>query len=216
MRTIVGARRVFLFVVLLALAAMVGVAPVREAALRAAGGALVAEDPLGPADIIVIPEWAGGAGALGAADLFHSGMAKRVAVLAGSLLPEEREFTRRGVGYEDEVTRMAQRIVSLGVPAPERISGRASGTEAEGEVLADWCDRNQFTSVVVVSSPDHSRRLQRVLRRSMQGRRTRVSVRSTPYSAFDPNDWWTNRNGLRIGLIELEKLMLDVARYPLS
>jgi hypothetical protein len=43
--------------------------------------------------------------------------------------------------------------------------------------LADWCDQHRFRSVVVVSTPDHSRRLRRVLHRSMKGHQTRVTVR---------------------------------------
>jgi len=42
-------------------------------------------------------------------------------------------------------------------------------------VLADWCNRQGFRSVVVVSTVGHSRRLRRVLHRSLRGQ-TRVMV----------------------------------------
>jgi hypothetical protein len=47
----------------------VGSRPIRHAALRLAGAALVAEDSLTTADVIIVPEWAGAVGALEAADL---------------------------------------------------------------------------------------------------------------------------------------------------
>jgi hypothetical protein len=36
------------------------------------------------------------------------------------------------------------------------------------------------------------------------------------YSEFDPDRWWQTRDGARIGLVELQKLLLDLARHPIS
>jgi hypothetical protein len=41
-----------------------------------------------------------------------------------------------------------------------------------------------------------------------------VSVRTTRYSNFDPDHWFETRWGMRTGVTELEKLILDVARHP--
>jgi hypothetical protein len=49
----------------------------------------------------------------------------------------------------------------------------------------------------------------------MRGRRTRVAVRSTRHSSFDPDRWWETRDGTRTEIIELRKLLLDVIRYLL-
>ena len=73
-----------LIVVGLAMAAIVAVHSVREPILRAAGWALVVNEPLAPADVIVVSLDSGEAGALEAADLVQSGIAKRVAVFADS------------------------------------------------------------------------------------------------------------------------------------
>jgi hypothetical protein len=119
------------------------------------------------------------------------------------------------VPYEDRAARSARQLRSLGVTAIEEIP-RARGTEAEGRVLPGWCDQHGVRSVVMVSSRDHSRRLRRVLDRAMQGRPTRVTVRSARHSIFDPNRWWQTRDGVRTELIELQKLLLDLVRHPLS
>ncbi|PYR60844.1 MAG: hypothetical protein DMF91_11190, partial [Acidobacteria bacterium] len=86
----------------------------------------------------------------------------------------------------------------------------------ESHVLLSWCDQRQFRSIVVVSAPDHSRRVRRVLHRSLLGHPTRVVVRSARYSSFDPNRWWQTREGIRIEIMELQKLLLDVVRHPIS
>src|SRR5262249_49316050 len=65
-----------------AAATIVAVPSVRQAVLRTAGWALVIDEPVAPADIIVVSLDSGGAGALEAADLVQSGVATRVAVFA--------------------------------------------------------------------------------------------------------------------------------------
>jgi hypothetical protein len=195
---------------------VIGVYGNRGSILRSAGWALVADTRLEPADVIVIGVNAGGAGVLEAADLVHSGIAPRVAIFADPPDPVDREFIRRGVPYEDAAARSARQLQSLGVTLIERIPRADSGTEAEGAVLPGWCDQHQLRSIVVVSTTDHSRRLTRILSRSMKNHQMKVMVRPARYSSFDPNRWWETRSGVRTAIIELQKLLLDVVRHPLS
>jgi hypothetical protein len=189
---------------------------IRSSMLRAAGRALVVDEALEPVDVVVLPIWAGGAGAIEAADLVHSGIAGRVALLTEPEKPAERELARRGVSYVNENSRVVQLLGALGVSTVEVILDPAAGTEAEGDVLFYWCDQRRFRSIVVVSSPDHSRRVRRVLRRSLRNHPTKVIVRSTRHSSFDPENWWRTRDGLRTEIVEVQKLLLDVVRHPIS
>jgi hypothetical protein len=101
------------------------------------------------------------------------------------------------------------------VDAVEIVPVPVAGTEDQARVLPPWCDERGFRSVVVVTETDHSRRLRRALRRSMKGHRTAVAVRASRYSEFDPDRWWQTRSGARTGIVELQKLLLDVVRHPL-
>jgi hypothetical protein len=189
----------------------------RSPMLRAAGGALVVADDPGPADIVVVATGADGAGVLEAADLVHSGVAAQVAVFADP--PDstvDREFIRRGIPYEDAAARSMRQLRALGVENIQQIPRALAGTEDEGRVLPEWCDQNRFRTVVVVTTSDHSRRLRRVLRRSMKGHETRVRVHPARYSPFDPNRWWETRGGTRTEVVELEKLLLDILLHPIS
>jgi hypothetical protein len=186
-------------------------------ALRAAGAMLVADDPLPRADVIVVATGSDGAGTLEAADLVKTGVAPRVAVFADPPDPVvDREFLRRGIPYEDAGARMLRQLKALGVETTEEIPRAVAGTSDEGKVLPEWCARRGFRAVVVVTTADHSRRLRRVLRRSMHGHATLVTVRAARFSPFDPERWWETRQGTRTQLIELQKLMLDVVLHPLS
>jgi hypothetical protein len=178
---------------------------------------LVVHGAVEPADIIVVSADADGAGVLEAADLVAAGTSTRVAVFADP--PDQvvdREFIRRGLPYEDVGAREVAQLRALGVPTPEQIPRGVAGTEDEGRILPDWCAQNGFRRVMVISGADHSRRLQRVLGRSMKGRETRVIVRASRYSSFDPARWWESREGTRRFVVELQKLILDVALHPLS
>lgn len=202
---------------MLALSAAIAVVPaLRRPILQAAGRALVAEDTIRPADIIVLASGAFGAGALEVTDLVHSGVATRVAVFADLTDPVvDREFIRRGIPREDAAARSVRQLRALGVETIEIIPTRIAGTEDQGRVLPPWCDQHGFRSIVVVTEADHSRRLRRVLRRSFRGHTTTVTVRASRYSQFDPDRWWETRPGARTGIVELEKLLLDVVRHPL-
>jgi hypothetical protein len=188
----------------------------RHAILQTAGWWLVSEDPLAAADVIVVAMGGGSAGAIEAATLVQQGIAARVAVLAEPPTPAEREFARRGITYEDGADISARQLRLLGVSAVERIPNRVEGTEAAGRVLGEWCAHHQLKSMVVVSTADHSRRLRRVLRRSMGSCAARVVVRVARYSTFDPDAWWLTRGGIRTQIVETEKLLLDIARHPWS
>ena len=193
-----------------------GIPAVRTSFLRAAGRALVVDEPIAPADVIVLPKWAGAAGAIDASDLVRDRIAGLVAVLPEPPKPADQELVRRGVPYSGENLDLIHLLHALGVANVELIPEPAAGTEAEGPVLLAWCTRRQFRSIIVMSSPDHSRRVRRVLHRSLDGPPTKVTIRSARYSAFAPENWWITRDGARTGIVELQKLLLDVLRHPIS
>ncbi len=219
MQNMIARRRLcsgFVLVVVLLGAASIAISALRRPILRAAGWALVVNDRVEPSDVIVVTVEAGGAGALEAADLVRSGVASRVAVFGEPPDTVEREFIRRGVPYENEAARSVRRLRALGIETIDLIPTYVAGSEDEGPALAGWCDQHGFRSVVVVGTSDHSRRLRRVLHRSMKGHQTRVTVRSARYSVFDPDQWWRSHVGIRTEVPELEKLLRDVVRHPIS
>jgi hypothetical protein len=204
-----------LILVLMALAvvAIVTVRSLREPVLRAAGWALVVNEPVQPADIIVLAVASGPAGALEAADLVHHGISNRVAVFADVPSEADQEFIRRGLPYDDKAARQVRRLRLLGATDVVEIS-RVNGSNDEGRVLPAWCDEHHFRSVVFVATKDHSRRLRRVLDRAMKGYPIRVIIHAAHYSDFDPDRWWETRRGVRTEIVESEKLLLDFVLHP--
>jgi hypothetical protein len=188
---------------------------VRARIMRAAGWALVAQDRLERADVIVVPKWTGEAGALEAAELVRAGIASRVAVLVGPQAASTSELIRRGViaPSEDWITGLMR---TLGVSAVEQVPNRVNGTEAEGEILPEWCAQNRFAAVVVVTTSDHSRRVRRILHRTTKNYGVKIMIRPSRYSEFDPDRWWQTRDGIRTEVVEFQKLILDMVTHPIS
>jgi hypothetical protein len=189
----------------------------RRYILRSAGRLIVADQPLvRSADIIVVAIDADGEGTLEAADLVHRGVSNRVAVFDDPPTSVDREFLRRGLPYEDRAAISTRQLRSLGVENVDQIPRSTSGSQQEGEILPGWCDTFGYHSVVLVTSSDHSRRLSRILRRSLRTHQIRITIHSSPYSEFSPDTWWKSRGGVRAGIIELEKLLVDVIGHPFS
>jgi len=186
---------------------------VREPMMRALGSALIVEDPFEVVDVIVVSVDADGAGVLEAADLVKSGVAKRVAIFAKPLNRSDQEFARRGLLAEDDATR--QILASLGVTDVERILLSDAGTDGEALALSHWTAAHGLKSVLVISSPDHSRRMRRVMLRAMRDQPTSVAIRPARYADFDAERWWQTRDGARDAIIEWQKLVLDYVLHPL-
>jgi len=189
---------------------------VRQALLRLAGHALVAEDPLEGVDAIVVAVDADGAGVLEAADLVRQGISTRVAVFADPPSTTDRELLRRGVRYHDEAAFSVEQLRALGVDSVEVIPRDVVGTNDEAAALPSWCAVKGYRSVLLVTTADHSRRARRVLQRGMQHSGVTVLVRASRYSEFESDAWWQTRAGIRIELVESEKLLLDLVSHPIS
>jgi hypothetical protein len=177
---------------------------------------LVRSDATERADVIVVAADADGAGVLEAADLVHEGFATRVALFVNQLDRASQEFQSRGVLYTDEAARSVSALRALGVKSVETIAPAVSGTGEEARVLPGWCGRMGYRTVLFVSTTDHSRRTHRELSRAARGSSVRIMVRYSRYSGFEPDRWWQTRGGVRVELVESQKLLLDFLLHPFS
>ena len=183
--------------------------------LQSAAKILIQDElPIDKADVVIVAVDAGGDGLLEASDLFRSGVSTRVGVFSTPPGRVENELRRRGVPYPDMGSLFRRQLEALGVTNIVDVP-RVYGTGDEGDVLAGWCNQHRYGSILVVTSWHHSRRLQRVLRRSAVGKSTKVAVRIARYSNFGPENWWQTHEGARIVLGEFQKLVVDFASHPL-
>lgn len=155
--------------------------------LAAVGHFLVVDDPLEPADAIVVlavrePR------AREAAALYHRGLAPRV-VLAYDRQRHDAQ---------------ARALFTAAVPATAivRHTRPVGNTREELQAAFEYAREQGFRRVILVTSAYHTRRVALIWRQVARGQMPAV-VHATPYERFEPYFWWASKTQLRLGLHEL-------------
>jgi uncharacterized SAM-binding protein YcdF (DUF218 family) len=195
-------RRAAAFVVLVVLAAL------SCGAWLGAGELLVVADPLpSHADAIVILAGSPPARLLEAAELYRAGLAPRVVLTRERRPPAVVALARHGVAVDDPDALARTHLIALGVPpdAITTLDGRAYSTTSEALLIARWACRRHVRTLVVVTSPSHTRRARLILQQLVAPGTTLV-VRPASADFFPRRHWWRSRATSKLVLSEYEKL----------
>ena len=161
--------------------------------LRKMGGYLIVEDPLKPAQAIVLLAGHFPYRAMEGAELFRSGWAPRVVLIQGRENGEQRETRKLGLSFPQTWRMNRQVLMRMGVPAGSiRILQRgASGTLHDLLAVRRHLPADG-RPVIIVTSKAHTRRA-RLIWNSLAGDRSPGIVRAARKDAFDPRRWWRVR-----------------------
>lgn len=174
--------------------------------LRRLGAALVVEDPVAPADAIVVLSGSIPDRILHAVDLYKAGLAPTVVLTREVEMPGLAALHERGVSIPERHELNRSIAVQLGVP-PEAlvtVEQRAGSTIAEVAALLPELRRRNFRTIILVTSKTHTRRAATIFR-TLSGGDIELRVSPTPYDPFSPDDWWTRREITRRVLTEYGK-----------
>jgi uncharacterized SAM-binding protein YcdF (DUF218 family) len=177
-------------------------------ALRHAGTVLVVRDPLPQhADAIVVLAGSPADRVIEAADLYATGLAPRVILTRERRHPEVEALARRGVVLPEPAQVAANALARLGVPRSALVvlPTRANSTLSEARVVADWACRSGVRTLVVVTSPPHTRRARTIFRRAL-GDGIDLVVRPSSATDFPATRWWKSRWAAKAVAFEWEKL----------
>jgi len=190
----------------------------RTSVLQRAGSLLVSEDDVGPSDAVALFTGIGPVGVLEVLDLLNERRTRRAVIIQLAPGPEMRELERRGLRLETSAARTARllRQAAISEIVIETITVDEGGTNAEAVALKRWCMEQGIDSIIVIATRDHSARARRVLSRTFKESDTRVFVKIARHDSFDPWRWWQRRDSLRVGIIELQKLLLEYLCHPLA
>jgi uncharacterized SAM-binding protein YcdF (DUF218 family) len=158
-------------------------------AFRGTGRWLVREDPLGPADAIAVLSGVMPGRAEEAARIFRLGYGHE-AWVSKPESPSE-ELAEMGIQYFGEDDYNREVLIHGGVPeADVRVFPDAIvDTEQEVDEIAKQMRREGKTSVIIVTSREHTRRV-RVLWGKLAGENLTAIVRGAPQDPFDADHWW--------------------------
>lgn len=170
----------------------------RHRLLGLAGGVLVAEDPLAPADVVVVSNASLKGAAVEAARLYASGIGRRIVVAPWVADPIDAALRARGVTIPDPAALARDILERSGVRSdaivilPETVDG----TNQEIAAVARFAAVEHPRDVLFLTARSHTARSRVLLRRALAST-TRVAVRSVPNDPFDPNAWWRDRRQVR-------------------
>jgi len=188
-----------------------------EPALRLVGRALVVEDAVAPSDAIVIVAGGIPTREATAAGLYGRGLAPLV-VLSNNFTPDRvRELITLGgrhLDYKDESRLVVEKH---GVPptAIVALSPPVKTTEAELKLVAETARARGWRRVILVTSPQHSRRVKLVWSREAAGKIEGL-IALAEVDEFPGEGWWWKRRDAEAVLHEylgLAAIYLGVSKY---
>jgi uncharacterized SAM-binding protein YcdF (DUF218 family) len=160
-------------------------------AVRGAGRWLVREDPLSHADMIVVLSGGMPYRAEAAATIFRGGYAPEVWVSR----PESPapDLLARGIHYVGEEEYDRGILIAEGVPesAVHIFPGTIVDTEQEVEETAREMRGTGKTTVIIVTSPQHTRRVKALWKQVVRDN-LKLIVRAAWEDPFDADHWWRN------------------------
>ncbi len=178
------------------------------------GRYLVVEQAPVKSDLLVCLAGANVERGLAAADGYQRGLASKIFV-ARETIPDGYEILRqRGVSYPESWDQMVFLLKGLGVPESAILTSDtpAESTAMEAALVGKLVKGKHYRSILLVTSPPHSRRAWLVFQKAMKGEGVRITVMLTPYSKFRAEDWWKTRSYVRDVLLEYQKLVYYKAK----
>lgn len=160
-------------------------------AFRGVGRWLIREDALRPAGAIAVLSGAMPERAEEAARIFRGGYAHEV-WLTHPAGPGQK-LSAMGIQFLSEEDYSREVLIHQGVPAADILvlPGTIVDTEQEVDEIAREMRHDRLSTVIIVTSPQHTRRVH-VLWRELAPRSFHVIVRAAYEDRFDANHWWRN------------------------
>ena len=183
--------------------------------LRKVGEYLIVEHSPRKSDLIVCLAGASVERSLAAADAYRKGFASRI-FMAREELPDGYELLKeRGIEYPASIDLRIKILKDLGVPGSALlINDRpAKSTIDEAEVVRGLVKEKGFRSLILITSPTHSRRAWLTYKKVLEKDSVRILVLPSQYSKFKPENWWKKRKYTREVIIEYEKLVYYALKY---
>ena len=175
---------------------------------------LVVQDPLVRADVIVILSGHLPDRALEAAQLYRAGYAGQVWV-SQPISPAE-ELKTMNIYFLGEDFYNEKVLLARGVPADaiQILEHPSANTEEEVREISETMRRDNFHSVIVITSKPHTRRV-RTIWHKLVGSDPRAIVRFANGDPYDGAHWWRHTNDALETVREILGLLNVWGGFPL-
>ena len=173
-----------------------------------AGRFLIIDDPVRPADAIVVLDSRGAERWLEGVDLYKEQFATHLVLSPGIIRPAEVKVRQMGVRYPTQAELVRDAMTQLGVPptAIVVLPRAVDNTAEEAAVTRPIVLERGWTSIIVVTSKYHTRRTRFAFQREFAGTGVQVQVKGSRHDEVMADGWWRSRSDLRYVISELQKL----------
>lgn len=169
------------------------------------GAWLVVEDPLAQADAIYVLGGSAYERPLEAVDLYKAGWAPTIVLVQQIADWGERWLIDHGIEVTNELEIQIELLGRIGVPRDAITSVTPKdNTAEEADALLALMNERGWSTVIVVTSKQHTRRAGLSMRRVL-GNDKKVIVRASRYDRSDVDRWWADRATLRFTLFETQR-----------
>jgi len=179
------------------------------------GRYLIVEHDLQKSDLIVCLAGGNIERGLATADVYHKGLAPRI-FLGREEFPDGYSLLKeKGLNYPESVDLLIMILKGLGIPRSALlISDRpVKSTFDEAKTVKALAVKNGYRSLILVTSPTHSRRAWLVFRKVFEDEKVRILALPSKYSEFRPEEWWKKSRYIRVVIIEYQKLIFYALKY---
>ena len=187
----------------------------KNAILTSAGDWLVFERIPDKADLIVCLGGDNIIRGLATADAYKDGLAPMVYIARPEFSEDSDLLKVRNIKYPELSDLLYSLLVDLGIPGYSiiRDTTYVNNTLDEAIYVRKEVEKRGFKSIIIVTSPTHSRRSWLIFKKVFEG--TDVDIYSMPsrYSNFNPENYWKERKYLKEVLLEYQKLLYYWIRY---
>ena len=142
---------------------------------------------------------------LEALDLYKAGWAPTIVLVRHIADWGEVWLNEHGVKVTSDLETQIELLVRMGAPRDAIASVNPMGsTAAEADALLAFMNKRGWSTVIVVTSKQHTRRAGLSMRRVL-GDDKKVIVRASRYDRSDVDRWWADRATLRFTLFETQR-----------
>ena len=181
----------------------------RDPMLASAARFLIVAHPLEKADIVVCLSGSPVDRGLEAVQLIEEGYADR------GFIPREdppegmRVLRARGAAYPESRDLVFEMLSALGLPSEALTSSDIPVGSVAGEALLvrNVAIAEGYRKIIVVTSPQQSRRAWIAFRHFFKDTDTEIIVRPARFSGFQPDNWWKSRYYVRDVMLEYLKIV---------
>lgn len=183
--------------------------------LKSAGSYLIVKHSLKKADLIVCLLGGPVERGLEAADLYKKGLAPHIFIGREELPDGFETLSQRGVHFPEPSVLLTRMLEKLGVPGSACLVSDhfAGNTMEEAKVIGDFVREKGFRSLIIVTSPTHTRRAWLTFETVFEKDDVEVMMAPSRYTEFKADDWWKRRRYAKEVFVEYQKLLYYTFKY---